>query len=102
VLSNWSPNVWYEVDVDIDYVNLIADVYIDGVQVANDIPTDPKTLPSSVYGVPVPLDQFGMFGQNFPAAVSSVIYYDDMTVTTDVPVPVEETSWGRIKSMYGN
>ena len=101
IVGQWGPGVWYEVDVVLDYTTLLADVYINGALAGDDVAMDPKILPASVYGVPVPLDQYGMFGDNFPATSStSVIFYDDMSVTTDPPVPVEETSWGRIKSLY--
>jgi hypothetical protein len=82
-LQNWTLNVWYEVEVNIDYENLLADVHIDGVLVGDDLPTDPKALPASIYGDPVPLDKYGMFGDNFPSTfppTTSVIYYDDMAV----------------------
>ena len=101
IVGQWGPGVWYEVDVVLDYTTLLADVYINGALAGDDVAMDPKILPASVYGVPVPLDQYGMFGDNFPAtSATSVIFYDDMSVSTDPPVPVEETSWGRIKSLY--
>jgi len=100
VLGTWMTDRWYEFNVIIDYTAMIADVYVDGGLAGNNIPTDPKTLPASVYGTPVPLDQFGMFGQNFSGAGSSVIYYDDLSVTDETAVPVQQSTWGAIKAMY--
>lgn len=100
VLGNWIPGIWYKVGVKIDYENQVADVYINYVLVGDNVPADPKVLPASVWGIEIPLDQFGMFGQNFYDGGTSVIYYDDMCVRPYVPVPVEESSWGRIKAMF--
>jgi hypothetical protein len=101
-VGSWSPGTWYEVVVVLDYTTLLADVYINGSLAGDDLAMDPKTLPASLYGTPVPLDQFGMFGDNFPAtAETSVNYYDDLLVTTDLPVPVEGATWGKIKAMFG-
>jgi hypothetical protein len=101
-LGNWMPGRWYEVEVRLDYMTLLADVWIDGAQVAYNIGADPKILPASIYGVEVPLNQFGMFGDNFTGTGTSVVYYDDMYVTCDMPVPVTPSNWGRIKALYGD
>jgi hypothetical protein len=102
LLGSWTPGMWYKVGVKIDYENLLANVYINYALVGENVPADPKVLPASVWGVEIPLDQFGMFGQNFSGAGTSVIYYDDMCVRPYVPVPVEESSWGRIKAMFND
>lgn len=101
VVGTWSPGIWYTVEVQIDYLNLLAYVILDGAWVASDLPTDPKVLPASLYGVPIPLDQFGMFGANFPGSGTGVVYYDDLLVADGFPVPVENSSWGRIKALFG-
>lgn len=80
LLDSWTAGVWYDVRVRIDYLNNVADVYLNGVLVGDDLPTDPKVISDS--GVPVLLNQFGMFGANFPGGGTSVIYYDDMAITT--------------------
>jgi len=100
VLGTWSPDRWYEVYVEIDYIAEVAVVFIDGGFVAGGIPTDPKTLPDTLYGVPVPLDQFGMFGQNFSGTGTSVIYYDDIVVADETAVPAKHATWGAIKAMF--
>jgi hypothetical protein len=99
-LRSWMPGLWYKVGVKIDYQNLLADVYINYVLVGENIPTDPKVLPASVWGVEIPLNQFGMFGQNFTGGGTSVIYYDDLCVKPYEPVPVETSTWGKIKAMF--
>jgi hypothetical protein len=101
VVGSWSPGRWYTVEVQIDYLNQLAYVLLDGAWVASNLPTDPKVIPASVYGTPLPLDQFGMFGDNFSGTGTGVVYYDDVLVAEGLPVPVEMSSWGQIKALYG-
>jgi len=99
-VGTWTPGTWHRVEVSIDYVGLLADVTLDDVVVATDLATDEPVLPATVYGTPVPLDQFGMFGDNFPGPGNGVIYYDDLFLSDDQPLPVHPSSWGRIKALY--
>jgi len=80
LLGNWTAGVWYELEVRIDYLSLVADVYLNGILVGDGVSTDPQVIPASVYGAPVPLNQFGVFGDNFGGSGTSVIYYDDLVV----------------------
>lgn len=99
-LRSWEPGRWYKIEVVLDYEHNLADVYVNYALLAEDVPTDPKVLPASVWGVEIPLDQFGLFGQNFSGSGTSVIYYDDVCVRPFEPTPVEESSWGRIKALF--
>jgi hypothetical protein len=102
VLGSWTPGTWNEIRVRIDYTTNLASIDICYKQVGADLPTDPKTLPASVWGVEIPLNQFGMFGDNFSTGGTSVVYYDKICVYEPPPVPVENSSWGRIKSLFND
>lgn len=104
-IGTWAPGSWYDVNARIDYLTKTADVYINGGLVAEGVSTDPMTLPASVYGSPVPLDNFGVFGDNFSGGGTSVIYYDDLAVLSDpsdFPTSTQQTTWGRIKALYNH
>jgi hypothetical protein len=103
-LGTWASGVWYEVHARIDYMANAANVFINGALVGQGVSTDPKTIPESVYGTPVPLDKFGVFGDNFSGGGTSIIYYDDLAVLDDptVPTSVESTTWGQIKALYND
>ena len=100
LLGTWTTDRWYEIYVIIDYVIMVADVYIDGALAGDNVAIDPKTLPDTVYGVPVPLNQFGLFGNNFSGSGTSVIYYDNIAVNDETAVPTREATWGAIKAIY--
>lgn len=98
-LGTWVPGRWYDVHVLIDYPMLRADVYIDGGLVGDDLQTAPKMV--SGYSVPVPLDKFGFFGDNFAGGGTGVQYLDDVElVGSDVPVAVEARTWESVKGLY--
>jgi hypothetical protein len=98
-LGTWTTGTWYEVMVRIDYIGGTADVWIGGTPVGSDLATDPKVI-TGVYSAPVTLDQFGLFPDNFPSGDNSVLYVDDMVLTDETALPTEQSSWGRIKSLY--
>jgi hypothetical protein len=98
VVGTWVPDQWIRFEVFVDYSGDWASVTIFGGGTTGIPDIDPKTLPASLYGVEVPLDQFGMFGQNFTGGVSGVVYYDDLYLYEEVAV--EPTSWSRIKALY--
>jgi hypothetical protein len=73
--------------------------YIDGVLVGHDLPTEPKVL--TYYGVPVPLDKFGLFGNNFDGGGTGVQYLDDVSLLgSDVPVATQDCTWESVKRLY--
>lgn len=89
VLRPYSAGVWYEVVVQIDYLNQLADVYIDGVLEGDDLPCEPKVLPASVYEVPVPTNRFGFFGWNYSGGGTGVMYLDDVMLLSPEMVDVD-------------
>jgi hypothetical protein len=98
-LGTWLPGRWYDVHVVIDYLTLRADVYIDGVLVGADLQAAPKIILG--YSVPVPLDKFGFFGDNFPGAGTGVHFLDGVQLEgTDLPVAVESDTWAGVKGLY--
>ncbi len=94
-LVPYLPGAWYDVAVQLDYTRLLADVYVNGNLVGHDLAMEPKILMN--YGVPVPLDKFGVFGWN---AAAGVFYVDDVALAIDGAVPARPATWGAIKALY--
>jgi hypothetical protein len=98
-LGTWQPGAWTRIEVHIDYVAELANVYVGIGPGVTGVPCDPKIIPASVYGAPVPLDQFGFMGDNFGGGGTSVLYLDDVAVG-EAAVGAVPSSWARIKQLY--
>ena len=71
----------YVLRAEIDFVNEVADVFVNGVLRGDDLPAWPRVIPaSSPYGVQVPLDQWGVSESNFPSG-TSLTYFDDVSLS---------------------
>ncbi len=100
LIGSWTTGKWYRVRVRINYATTLATVYLDGALVAEDVSTDPDTIPAAVYGEAVPLDQLCLFSNNFSGTGTAVVYYDDVLIMDGPFTAVVPSSWGRIKQLY--
>jgi hypothetical protein len=86
---------WCKVRADLDYTNLTADLFVNGVLAAEGVPI----TPSEVYYPPlgdIVTDQWGV-GSNATFAFSNVVYFDDVSIwefnrTTSVQIDVKPGS----------
>jgi hypothetical protein len=100
LIGSWTTGKWYRVRVRINYVTQLATVYLDGALAAEDVSTDPDTIPAAVYGEAVPLNQFCLSSNNFSGGGTSVLFYDDVIIMDGPFTPIAPSSWGRIKQLY--
>jgi hypothetical protein len=99
VVGTWTPGVWYEVGVYLDFSLELASLFVNGTLVASGVPADPKVLPASVHGSPVPLDQFGILGDNFSGGGVGTMYLDSVFMGDPI-VGATSKTWGAIKNLY--
>lgn len=77
--GSWSPSTWYKVGVDIDFVSLKANVYVNDELKGENLDILPKEFDDPSYGHVI-LNQFGLHTENFSGGGTNVVYFDDVKI----------------------
>jgi len=103
-MSSWTEGHWWGVEIAINYASMQVMINLSMDNQAKTTygpyPVDPPVLPDTYYGVEVPLNNFGIFANNFSGTGSSVFFADDVLVNGEDLLAVEETTWGALKARY--
>lgn len=87
-LQDYTPNQWYEIKVEMDYINLKANVYIDGELKGKNLDILPKKFTHERWG-DLELENFIIMTNNFQSLFyrRSVIYFDDVKLYSNLDKP---------------
>jgi hypothetical protein len=69
---------WYKVQADLDFESLLADLWVNDVLVAEDVPIMPREFQDSLWGTIV-LNKWGVSSPT-SSAFSNVVYFDDIAL----------------------
>jgi hypothetical protein len=69
---------WYKVQADLDFESLTADLWVNDVLVAEDVPITPREFQHSLWGTIV-LDKWGVSSPS-SSTFSNVVYFDDIAL----------------------
>jgi hypothetical protein len=69
---------WYRVQTDLDFESLTADLWVNDVLVAEDVPIMPREFQDSLWGTIV-LDKWGVSSPS-SSTFSNVVYFDDVAL----------------------
>ncbi|TET32992.1 MAG: hypothetical protein E3J72_18185 [Planctomycetota bacterium] len=75
-VGRYKAGTWYRVYVKIDFINRIADVYINGKLSGKNIPAAGIIVTDA--GKKVKLEKFGLKTNNFSGSGTSVVYFDEV------------------------
>jgi hypothetical protein len=77
ILNNFTIGVWHKVRVQIDFANLIADVFIDDVRVGSGLPVSPRDATWEYEGThSFPLNKIGV-----THGLGEPFYFDDFSIS---------------------
>jgi hypothetical protein len=69
---------WYKLQADLDFGSLLADLWVNDLLVAEDVPIVPREFQDSLWGT-VLLDRWGVSSPS-SSAFSNVVYFDDIAL----------------------
>jgi hypothetical protein len=86
---------WYKVQADLDFESLTADLWVNDVLVAEDVPITPREFQHNLWGTIV-LDKWGVSSPT-SSAFSNVVYFDDVALwepetTIEVEIDIKPDS----------
>jgi len=83
-IANFAVGSWVTVRADFDFANLTADLWVDGVLAAPDVPIQPREFDDPSYGHVV-LNKWGVSEYNWAGGGTGVMYIDDVCIGSTPP-----------------
>lgn len=77
--GSYNPGTWCTVRADLDFVNLVARLWLDGQPVASDVAIRPKEFDDPLMGHVV-MDKWGVVSTNYSGGTTNVVYFDDVRI----------------------
>ena len=87
-IQSYSAQTWYKVRVDLDYSDETADVYINDVLKQQGLEIYPRDFNHNKWGHVV-LNKFSLALNNFAGGETSVVYFDDVKLTSVIEVDID-------------
>ena len=78
-MGEYTPGTWCTLRADLDFVNLTADLWLDGSLVVEDAVIYPKEFDDPTYGHIV-LNKWGVVSSNYTIGSTNVVYFDDVSI----------------------